>query len=103
MPLPPPGALRALAVCLLGWAALAAPGLELNRANQAELEMIKGVGPQLSERILAERERGPFQDWPEFIRRLQGIGPHQARRLSEAGLRIGGQPYPPASASAVAR
>jgi competence protein ComEA len=67
--------------------------VDLNRANQAELEMVKGIGPQLSERILAERARGDFADWGEFIGRMKGLGPTHAVRLSAAGLRIAGQAY----------
>lgn len=76
--------------------------VELNRANQAELEMVRGVGPQLSERILAERELGRFQGWDDFIARMKGVGPSSAARLSAAGLRIGGQAYVPAADAASA-
>jgi competence protein ComEA len=71
------------------------PLVDLNLANQAELEMVKGIGPQLSERILAERARGRFVDWADFTERMKGIGPHHATRLSAAGLRISGQAYAP--------
>lgn len=75
--------------------------VELNRANQAELEMVTGIGPQLSEQILAERQQRPFTHWADFIARLRGIGPARARKLSEAGLTVNQQPYaPPAGASA---
>ena len=67
--------------------------VDLNLANQAELEMVKGVGPQLSDRILQERERGPFVDWTDFIGRMKGIGPTHASRLSAAGMRINGQAF----------
>ena len=79
-------------VTALALAAL--PGTtDLNLANQAELEMVKGIGPQLSERILAERARGRFESWEDFIGRMKGIGPSHATRLSAAGLRVAGQPY----------
>lgn len=66
---------------------------DLNLANQAELEMVKGIGPQLSERILDERSRRRFSSWQDFIARMKGIGPSQASRLSAAGLRIEGEGY----------
>jgi competence protein ComEA len=69
--------------------------LEVNLANQAELEMLPGVGPSLSEAILAERRRGgPFQDWRALQRRVKGLGPATARRLSLVGLRVNGQAVP---------
>ena len=76
-------------------AAQALPGgtVDLNLANQAELEMVKGIGPQLSAKILDERSRGRFTGWEDFIARLKGLGPSHAARLSAAGLRVAGQPY----------
>ena len=78
-------------------AAPAAPAtLELNQASRAQLESLQGLGPQLVERLLAERERrGPFHDWADLRRRLkgQGLGPRLLQRLSEQGLRIRGQPW----------
>lgn len=80
--------------CLAAVALAALPGTtDLNLANQAELEMVKGIGPQLSERILAERALGRFESWEDFIGRMKGIGPSHATRLSGAGLRVAGQPY----------
>lgn len=75
---------------------------DANQANQAELEMVKGVGPQLSSLILAERARTPFRDWTDFIDRLPGIGPVKARRLSDAGLTVAGQTLAPAAGAAAA-
>lgn len=67
--------------------------LELNQADRAELESLPGIGPQLAERLLAERARAPFAHWPELLRRVRGLGPRLARRLSGAGLRVNGQAY----------
>ena len=81
-----------LAIAMPGWALAGGP-VDLNLANQAELEMVKGIGPQLSERILHERAAGPFASWEDFIARLKGLGPSHAARLSAAGLRVSGRPY----------
>ena len=81
-----------LLIALPAWS-LPAGLVDLNLANQAELEMVKGVGPQLSERILHERADRPFASWEDFIARLKGLGPSHAARLSAAGLRVGEQPY----------
>jgi competence protein ComEA len=77
--------------------------VEVNRASQAELEMVRGIGPQLSERLLQARAAGPFRDWADLVARVPGLGPHTARRLSAAGLRLEGQPLaPPAQAASAA-
>ncbi len=80
-----------LATCLIGNAALA--GADANRANRAQLEQLRGVGPPLAERILAEREREPFRDWADLIARVRGVGPAKARELSRFGLTVDGAPY----------
>jgi competence protein ComEA len=86
--------------------ARANPGsTELNLANQAELEQLKSIGPQLSARILAERtQHGPFVDWADFMRRMKGVGPATARRLSAGGLVVQGHPLAvlPAAVASVA-
>jgi competence protein ComEA len=92
-------AVRLLAL-LLG-TCLHAEAVEVNTANQAELETVAGVGPQLSEAILASRHERPFRDWADFMARLKGIGPVRAGRLSAAGLTVGERAWvPPAAASA---
>lgn len=71
---------------------------EVNLANQAELEQLKGIGPQLCSRILEERaQHGHFSSWDDFMRRMKGVGPATARRLSEGGLLVAGQVLPGAT------
>lgn len=74
-----------------GRAGAAESTLELNDAGQAALEALPGIGPALSERLLAERAQRPFADWADLQRRVPGLGPALAARLSAAGLRIGGR------------
>ncbi len=76
--------------------------LDINTASQAELEMLKGVGPQLSEAILAARRERPFRDWADLMARLRGIGPVRAGKLSAAGLTVGEQAWAPAGAASAA-
>ena len=84
--------------CLFSLAVQASPEVEVNVANQAELEQVSGLGPQLSMRILAERQRaGPFANWQDLMGRLKGVGPASARKLSHAGLRVQGEDYAAAS------
>ena len=102
----PTGPRRRLAASLWIAAALlvaapAAPGLEVNQASQAELEQLRGIGPALSDQMVEQRARRPFTDWDDLQRRVRGIGAASARRLSSAGLTVGGQPFDPAPEAGV--
>ncbi len=56
--------------------------LDLNRAGEAELLRLEGIGPVLARRILAERARGgPFPGPAELGRRVRGVGPALLARL----------------------
>ena len=68
--------------------------LEVNAATLAQLESLPGVGPALAERILIVRATAPFSDWADLRRRVKGIGPATARKLSDAGLRVQGLAAP---------
>jgi competence protein ComEA len=82
---------------LLLHAACALAAVEVNQAGVADLDGVKGIGPALSGRILAERARGPFSDWRDLIARVKGIGPAAAGRLSAEGLTVNGAAYPQAA------
>lgn len=86
--------------CLV--ASQASQATDINHANQAELEMVKGIGPQLSEQILAQRRQARFTSWQDLVTRLHGVGPAKAAKLSAAGLTVEGQPYQAADAGAAA-
>jgi competence protein ComEA len=73
--------------------------VDANRANQAELESVKGIGPALSTKILEARKNGEFRDWTDMVERVQGVGPASAARLSTQGLTVGGTPYTAAPAA----
>lgn len=77
-------------LCLLSFSALA---LEVNQANEAELDSIRGLGPSATARILEAREKALFQDWADLMQRVKGIKPRTAAKLSEAGLTVNQQPY----------
>ena len=82
---------------VLGLCALGAQALEVNSANEAELDSVRGLGPAATARILQARESGPFKDWPDLMQRVKGIKARSAARLSEAGLTVNQQPYSPAA------
>ena len=81
------GAAMALMFC---HAALA---LDINQANEAELDSIKGMGPSLSAKVLKARTQGPFKDWADLMRRVSGIRQNKAQQFSEQGLTINGQAF----------
>jgi competence protein ComEA len=73
---------------------LAAQPLDLERAREVDLDGLRGLGPATTRRILAERERQPFKDWKDLMKRVPGVGPGKAAQLSDEGLRVQGQPFP---------
>jgi competence protein ComEA len=57
--------------------------VDANRADQAALDGIKGIGPTISRAILDERKRhGAFRDWADLEQRVKGIGERRALALS---------------------
>lgn len=93
--------LSALALAVLSSLALAA--VELNSADQAALESVRGIGPGLSAKLLAERQKSAFKDWADVIARVPGVGPASAAKLSAAGLTVQGQPMNTATPAAARR
>ena len=87
---------------------LAMADVEINTADQAALDGLRGVGAVMSKKILDERRaHGPFADWADLQKRVKGVGDKNSVKLSEAGLRVNGQAKvaavaKPASASAPA-
>ncbi len=78
---------------LIACAAAAAPSADVNLASLAEIERIKGVGTSLAANILEARAQGAFKDWGDLIRRVKGIGPGNAEKLSAQGLRVNDKPF----------
>ena len=66
---------------------------EINQANEAELDSLKGMGPSLSAKVLKARTRGPFQNWQDLMQRVSGIRKNKALQFSEQGLTVGGQAF----------
>ena len=61
-----------------------------------DLDGLRGLGPATTRIILQEREREPFRDWQDLMKRTPGIGPKKAVQLSEQGLRVQGLAFAPA-------
>ena len=86
--------LRKLLIVLLTLIAGAAfAAVDANRATQAELESVKGIGPSIAGKIIDERKRGAFKSWDDMIERVNGIGEGNAAKFSAEGLTVGGAPF----------
>lgn len=85
---------RSLIAVLLTTLSLSAfAAVDVNKASRAELEALPGVGPALSARVLAERQKSAFKNWDDLIQRVRGVGPGSAVKLSAAGLTVGNAAY----------
>jgi competence protein ComEA len=82
---------------LLAVAALAATmtfawaQVDVNKADAAALDSIRGLGPAKTKAILEERKKGEFKDWADLEQRVKGIGEKSALKLSQAGLQVNGK------------
>jgi len=79
--------------------------VDVNTADKAALDAVKGIGPVTSKMILDERTKGgKFKDWADFEARVKGVGDAKGTALSQAGLTISGTkkaaPTPPADKAA---
>lgn len=84
---------KLIAIVLATFALSAFAAVDVNKASQAELETVKGIGPGLSGKILEARKTGAFKDWSDMVDRVSGVGPGNAARFSQAGLTVGGAAY----------
>ena len=88
------------AVLLTLGAASAFAAVDANKATQAELEAVKGIGPSISGKILDERKKANFKDWPDLVERVKGVGDANAAKFSTEGLTVNGQGFKGAAAPA---
>lgn len=65
--------------------------VDVNKADAAALDGVKGVGPSMSKAIIDERGKGEFKDWADFKKRVKGVGEKRAAKLSQAGLQVNGK------------
>ncbi|GAB3420377.1 helix-hairpin-helix domain-containing protein [Massilia agilis] len=66
--------------------------VDVNKADAAALDSVKGVGPAMSKKIIDERTKGgEFKDWTDFQKRVKGVGDKNAAKLSAAGLQVNGK------------
>ena len=92
---------RNILISLLAAFAMSAfAAVDVNRASQAELETVKGIGPGLSTKILEARKTGDFKSWADMVDRVSGVGPGNASRFSQNGLTVAGSAYDSSTAPA---
>jgi competence protein ComEA len=84
---------RLLSGVVMGVFCHAALALDINQANEAELDSIKGMGPSLSAKVLKARAHGPFKDWEDLMQRVSGIRQNKAQQFAEQGLTVHGQAF----------
>ena len=84
---------KILAIVLALFAAAAFAAIDVNQADQAQLESVKGIGPAISGKILDERKKGAYKDWPDLIERVKGVGEGNAAKFSAEGLTVNGSAY----------
>jgi competence protein ComEA len=96
--------LRFITTVIFALASLAAhASVDANKASQADLETLRGVGPSLSAKIVEARKAGEFRHWNDLVDRVQGVGPASAAKLSQAGLTVSGTSYDGTPAASKAR
>jgi competence protein ComEA len=84
---------KILAVLVMLWVAVAMAAVDVNKATEADLDSVKGIGPATSKLIMSERKKGEFKDWQDFIQRAKGIGDDRAAKLSAEGLTVNGATF----------
>ena len=73
--------------------------VDVNKASEADLDGIKGIGPVTSKSIISERKKGDFKNWDDFVTRVKGVGDKNAAKFSAEGLTVGGSAYTGAGAA----
>jgi len=69
--------------------------LEINQANEAELDSIKGMGPAMTRKVLNARAEKPFINWKDLMSRVTGTGKNKAQQFSDQGVLVNGLAFTP--------
>jgi competence protein ComEA len=91
---------KILALLAVLYAAACFAAVDVNKATEAELDSIKGIGPGISSKILDERKKGSFKDWTDFVDRVKGVGEGSAAKFSAEGLTVNGEAFKGAAPAA---
>jgi competence protein ComEA len=76
--------------------------VDVNKASQAELEAVKGIGPSMAGRILEARKAGAFKDWSDLQSRVKGVRNGNSAKFSADGLTVSGAEFKPVATEAAA-
>lgn len=87
-------------IAMLFATATAFAAVDVNKADQAALESVKGIGTKVSTRILDERKKSTFKDWGDLMSRVKGIKEGTAAKLSKEGLTVNGASFTAPAAAA---
>ncbi len=90
---------KLIATLLALFAAAAFAAVDANKASQAELEGVKGIGPAIATKIIDERKKGAFKSWDDMVERVKGVGDGNAAKFSTAGLTVNGSAFKGAAAA----
>ena len=82
-----------LCVLALLISSFAHAAVDANKADQAALQAVRGIGPAVAARIVAERQKALFKDWNDLVDRVKGVGEGNAARFSRDGLTVNGTTF----------
>ncbi|HWU97426.1 MAG TPA: helix-hairpin-helix domain-containing protein [Oxalicibacterium sp.] len=88
-------------VAMMATMSLVFANVDVNKADQAALDSVRGIGPSMSKAILDERKKGGnFKDWEDLQTRVKGVGDKSSEKFSQAGLTVNGASKPGVKAAA---
>lgn len=74
-------------------------GVDVNSANAATLQSIKGINSVKAETIVKERDQhGAYKDAADLAARVKGLGQRSVAKFQQEGLMIGTAVEPPVPA-----
>lgn len=84
---------KLLALCFVLFCSWSWAAVDANKATEADLVQVKGIGPAIASNIVETRKQGSFKSWDDFIARVKGIGQANADKFSQGGLTVDGKPF----------
>ena len=84
---------KLLSLFIAAFTATSFAAVDVNTANPADLDSIKGIGPGTSGKMIEQRKNAKFKDWADLIERVPGIGDKRAEKLSQEGLTVNGDGF----------